>query len=130
MLYVTFWNLFGTLWNMVPMPQQVTRDSTKNFTMAHQSWTICSMYVQCTHHLSKRFVIKTPFFNLENDIIFDVWISNFVFSSRLKTPFFAPNKNQTRATWSEIWSMCKSFDDEITRSPKLIENCCLSKNNI
>ena len=92
MLYVTFWNLFGTLWNMVPMPQQVTRDSTKNFTMAHQSWTICSMYVQCTHHLSKRFVIKTPFFNLENDIIFDVWISNFVFSSRLKTHFLHPIK--------------------------------------
>ena len=43
-------------------------------------------------------------------------------------------RQQARATWPEIWSMCKNFSDEITRSPKLIprnllENCCLSKNN-
>ena len=42
---------------------------------------------------------------------------------------------QSRATWPVKRSKCKSFGDEVTRSPKLMpqnlpENCCLSTNKI
>ena len=45
------------------------------------------------------------------------------------------NTKQNRATWPEKRSKCKSFSDEVTRSPKLTpqnlpENCCLSTNKI